>query len=125
MKQVKSRTYLILLLILLLAAGTVWFCVKYVMHGSQWAAFSANEHAFTDGLLSSGQVLDRNGVMLYDATTQRYNDNATIREATLHAVGDEPGNISSSALAFFRDHLVGFNPVTGTNNVAYAISEEF
>lgn len=115
MNQVKRRTLLILFLILLLAVGTIWFCVKYVTHGGQWAAFSANDHAFTDGLLSSGQVLDRNGVMLYDATTQSYIDDSAVRKATLHAVGDEWGNISTSALSFFRDHLVGFNPITGTS----------
>lgn len=115
MKQVKKRTFLILFLVLLLAAGTVWFCVKYVMYGSQWASFPANDHAFTDGLLSSGQVLDRNGVMLYDATTQTYNEDVAIRKATLHAVGDEWGNISTSALSHFREHLVGFNPITGTS----------
>lgn len=114
MKQVKQRTILILFLVLLLAVGTVWFCIKYVTQGSQWAAFSANDHTFTDGLLSSGQVLDRNGVLLYDATTQSYSDDSTIRKATLHAVGDEWGNISTSALSSFRDHLVGFHPVIGT-----------
>lgn len=114
MKQVRQRTFLILFLVLLLAAGTVWFCVKYVTQGGQWASFSANDHAFTDGLLSSGQILDRNGVLLYDAASRSYNEDAAVREATLHAVGDEWGNISSSALSFFRDRLVGFNPVTGT-----------
>lgn len=115
MKQVKKRTFLILFLVLLLAAGTIWFCVKYVIYGSQWASFSANDHAFTDGLLSSGQVLDRNGVMLYDATTQTYNEDMAVRKATLHAVGDEWGNISTSALSHFREHLVGWNPVSGTS----------
>lgn len=115
MKQVKQRTFLILFLILLLAGGTIWFCVKYVMHGSQWASFSANDHAYTDGLLSSGQVLDRSGVTLYDATTQSYNEDGAVRRATLHAVGDEWGNISTSALSLFRDRLVGFNPITGTS----------
>lgn len=115
MKQVKKRTFLILFLVLLLTAGTIWFCVKYVIYGSQWASFSANDHAFTDGLLSSGQVLDRNGVMLYDATTQTYNEDIAVRKATLHAVGDEWGNISTSALSHFREHLVGFNPITGTS----------
>lgn len=114
MKQVKKRTMLILLLLLLLVVGSIWFCVKYVTHGKDWAAFSANDHAFTDGLLSSGQILDRNGVLLYDATEQAYNDDVTLRKATLHAVGDEWGNISSSALSVFRDRLVGFNPVMGT-----------
>ena len=103
MKQVKQRTFLILFLVLMLAFGTIWFCVKYVTQGSRWASFSANDHAFTDGLLSSGQVLDRNGVVLYDASSQSYNEDVAVREATLHAVGDEWGNISSSALSFFRD----------------------
>ncbi|MBQ0038683.1 MAG: penicillin-binding protein [Clostridiales bacterium] len=115
MKKVKTRTVMILLLVLLLAAGLILFCVRYVTCGAQWAAFSANDHVYTDGLLSSGQILDRTGTMLYDCTTDTYHEDSAVRRATLHAVGDEDNNISTSVRAALTDQLVGFNPLTGTS----------
>ena len=41
MKQVKLRSMLVLALIAVLGAGVVLFCVRYVVRGGQWAAFSA------------------------------------------------------------------------------------
>ena len=69
MKQVKLRSMLVLALIAVLGAGVVLFCVRYVVRGGQWAAFSANDHAYRDGRLALGQVLDRNGVLLYDGAS--------------------------------------------------------
>ena len=54
MKQVRQRTALIILLIALLAAGMALFCIFYFVHGADWASFSANAHAYTDGTLTSG-----------------------------------------------------------------------
>ena len=45
MKQVKLRSMLLAALVAVLAAGVVLFCVRYVVQGGQWAAFSANDHA--------------------------------------------------------------------------------
>ncbi len=114
MKQVKQRTLLIFALVVLLSIGVIWFCVKYAVNGPDWAAFSANDHAYTGGRLSSGQILDRNGVLLYDAATNSYSEDYTLRAATLHAVGDKDNNISTSAKAALSDHLVGFNVISGT-----------
>ena len=114
MKQVRQRTALILFLIALLVAGMVLFCLRYTLHGAQWAAFSANDHAYTDGKLASGQILDRAGVVLYDPASGSYNDSLTVRKATLHAVGDPSDNIATGAKSVFSDRLVGFNPLTGT-----------
>lgn len=114
MKQVFRRSMLLCLLILLLGGGTVLFCLRYMVDGGQWASFSANDHAFTDGQLSSGQILDRNGTLLYDAATDSYNEDSTVRRATLHAVGDSENNISTSAKAALTRHLIGFDPIGGT-----------
>lgn len=114
MKEVFRRSMLLFLLIVLLGGGVAFFCLRYVVHGGQWAAFPANEHAFTDGQLSSGQILDRNGTLLYDAATDSYSDDPTLRRATLHAVGDRDNNISTSAKAALARHLVGFDPIGGT-----------
>ena len=114
MKQVRQRTALIILLIALLAAGMALFCIFYFVHGADWASFSANAHAYTDGTLTSGEILDREGVTLYDPATGEYADSRSLRRATLHAIGDPQNNISTGAKTAFRSRLVGFNPLTGT-----------
>ncbi|MBE6989284.1 MAG: penicillin-binding protein [Ruminococcaceae bacterium] len=116
MKQVRQRTILVALLVLLLLLGISVFCVKYAVNGSRWADFSANEHTFTDGRLTSGQILDRNGLLLYDAASGQYAESELIRQATLHAVGDPDNNISTSAKAALRAHLIGYHIVTGTTS---------
>ena len=69
MKQVKLRSMLVLALVAVLAAGILLFCVRYVVRGGQWAAFPANDHAYQEGRLALGQVLDRNGLVLYDGAS--------------------------------------------------------
>lgn len=49
MKQVKFRSVLLLLLIVLLGLGLALFCLRYTFRGEAWASFSANGHAYTDG----------------------------------------------------------------------------
>ena len=71
MKQVKQRTLLIYILLLLFLAGLVAYCVRYVALGGRWASFSGNLGAFEDGLPALGQIVDRNGVVLYDAAADR------------------------------------------------------
>ena len=115
MKQVKLRSMLLAALVAVLAAGILLFCVRYVVRGGQWAAFSANDHAYQEGRLALGQVLDRNGVLLYDGASGTWAEDGSIRRATLHAVGDRDDNISTSAKAALRQRLVGFDPLTGTS----------
>ena len=115
MKQVKLRSMLVLALIAVLGAGVVLFCVRYVVRGGQWAAFSANDHAYRNGRLALGQVLDRNGVLLYDGASGSWAEDGVIRRATLHVVGDRDDNISTSAKAALRQRLVGFDSLTGTS----------
>jgi peptidoglycan glycosyltransferase len=122
MKNVKHRALLILLLALALVAGVVLYCTLYLANGASWAAFSANDHTHTDGALSVGQVYDRNGVLLYDAVTQSYAENAITRVSTLHAIGDSWGNISTGARSAFSDRLVGFNPITGTTSGGHKLT---
>ncbi len=121
MKQVFRRSMLLFLFVVLLGGGVVLFCLRYTVHGDQWAAFSANEHDFTEGQLSSGQILDRNGTLLYDAATGSYSDDPTLRRATLHAVGDRDNNISTSAKATLTRHLVGFDPIGGTQGKGHKL----
>ena len=114
MKQVKRRAAFVLALTLLLFGGTVLFCARYMLQGDSWAAFSANQHIYENGSLSSGAIYDRNGILLYDSESRAYHDEVLVRKATLHAVGDREKNIATSALSAFSRYLSGFSPVTGT-----------
>ena len=114
MKQVKNRAAFVIVLTLLLFGGTVFFCVRYVLQGDSWAAFSANQHAYENGALVSGTIYDRKGILLYDTQTSSYHEESSVRKSTLHAVGDREKNIATSALSAFSKHLAGFSPITGT-----------
>lgn len=55
MKQVKFRSVLLLLLIVLLGLGLALFCLRYTFRGEAWASFSANGHAYTrTGVVRTG-----------------------------------------------------------------------
>ena len=79
MKQVKFRSVLLLLLIVLLGLGLALFCLRYTFRGEAWASFSANGHAYTDGVVRTGQVLDRNGTVLYDGPSGVYHEDSALR----------------------------------------------
>ena len=114
MKQVKQRTLLIYILLALFLAGLGVYCIRYMALGSRWAAFPGNLSAYNGGSPALGQILDRNGSVLYDAASGAYIDDSELRQATLHAVGDEAGNISTSALQVFQKQLIGYDLLFGT-----------
>lgn len=115
MKQVKRRTWFCLVFTLLLLIGVGIFLGRYLSDGGEWASFRANRHIYSkSGQLLSGAILDRNGNTLYDAASNTYSTDKTIRRATLHAVGDQSGNIATGAKLAFGAKLGGFNPILGT-----------
>lgn len=114
MKQVKQRTLLIYILLILFVAGLVLYTARYVALGSRWASFPGNLSAYDSDIPVLGQILDRSGVVLYDAAQGAYSDDDTLRRATLHAVGDREGNISTSALQSFQKQLIGYSLLAGT-----------
>ena len=116
MKKIERRAVLCRILALLLAAGMCLFLVKYFLQGGGWASSAFNRHLYnSDGVLATGAVLDRDGDVLTAAEggQRTYYDNATVRKATLHAVGDLRGSIGTGALSAFADKLTGYNLVNG------------
>lgn len=117
MKKIEKRSAVCVLLALVLLAGLILFVVRFVISGGRWVSFAANRHLYNSmGQLAVGRVLDRDGDVLSWADSdgnRRYYDSATVRKATLHAVGDPSGNIGAGALVAFADKLSGYNLVTG------------
>lgn len=116
MRKIERRAALCLLIALALIAGMVLFCFRYVTNASDWAAYPFNRHMYdNNGQLLSGTITDRDGDVLSEIEDGKrvFYPDATVRKATLHAVGDPQGNIGTGALTAFADHVSGYNILTG------------
>lgn len=117
MKKIEKRAGACLLLAFALLLGLAVFVSRFISDGGSWVSFAANRHLYNSkGQLSVGRVLDRDGDILSEVDgngNRTYYKNATVRKATLHAVGDANGRIGAGALVAFADKLSGYNLVTG------------
>ena len=116
MKKIEQRAVVCAALALVLALGLGLFLVRYVTRGGDWASSAFNRHLYdNNGVLASGTVLDQDGDVLSTVENGKrtYYDNATVRKATLHAVGDLQGNIGTGALNAFADELTGYSLLNG------------
>ncbi|MEY8388815.1 penicillin-binding transpeptidase domain-containing protein [Oscillospiraceae bacterium 38-13] len=116
MKKIENRAFVCFLLALVLAAGMGLFVLRFLLQGGSWASSAFNRHLYNNqGQLIAGTVADRDGDILSSVENGKrtyYND-ATVRKATLHAVGDLQGNIGAGALNAFAGKLTGWNPING------------
>ena len=116
LKKIENRAVVCFLLALVLAAGTGLFLFRYALHGGEWVSSAFNRHLYdAQGRLIAGTVLDRDGDVLSSAEggERTYYRDATVRKATLHAVGDLQGNIGTGALNAFADRLTGWDLLGG------------
>ena len=115
------RMVFLLVLMAMLAAGLILFAVQYGMHADEWVTFPGSPHVYAGGNLSSGQVTDRNGILLLENGNGReYTADTALRRATMHLLGDRYGYISAPVLNAYADELVGFSPINGL----YGLSEQ-
>ncbi len=122
MRKIERRAMVCLLLAFCLFAGLILYCFRFATQGADWVTYTANRHVYAPtGELVTGQILDRDGDILSTVVDGKrvFYDGATVRKATLHAVGDREGNIGTGALTAFSDLITGYNPITGS----YTVSE--
>lgn len=102
-------------------AGLCVLCGFYIVDGKDWALYPANGHIYTSGEITrAGDITDRSGKILATTKDGRrvYNSSRSIRIATLHAVGDPYGNISTGLHSAYLDKLVGYDLVGGAYQYA-------
>ena len=89
MNKVKRRAMSALLVAVLVLGGIGVYIVRYIEHGAEWATFAANSSVYTSGVLSTGTLTDRSGVVLATANggSRSYADDAAVRTACYQAVG--------------------------------------
>lgn len=115
MNRVKTRTITALLLVAAMTAGLLFYIASYFINGAEWASFKANRNIYTNGLVLTGSIVDRNGTVLTSAEdgVRWYHADRDVRLATLHVVGDRSGNIGTSVLNRYASQLIGYDPING------------
>ena len=114
MNRIATRALALLILVLALAAGTVFFLCEYVADAKQWVMFSGSPHIYTNGKVSTGALVDRNGELLVDLTDGRsYHPDALTRKAVLHWIGDRQGNIRLPSVDYYTDAMLGYDFING------------
>lgn len=111
MKKITNRAFSVLLLAGLLIVGVTLYLIRYVDQGEDWALYFSRLNSG-----ASGQVLDRNGVLLasFSATENRYAEDQQTRMANYHVTGDYWGRSGTGVLSNFWQNMRSFNHVTGT-----------
>ena len=120
MRRITNRALALLAVLLGFAAGLGLLAGSFAVNGARWATDRANGHIYTAGAIArAGSVLDRNGVVLAETKNGKREmpGGAALRKATLHAVGDPQGFISTGAHAAFRSDLTGYSALSGIYNI--------
>lgn len=121
MKQIGLRSVVLLVLVTFFAACAGFFIFEYAVFGDDWAKFPSNRHLYNNGkLFKAGTITDRNGTVLAQTidSVRYFNSDRQIRMATIHAVGDLEGKVSTGAHSAFWRKLTGYELLNGTYNVS-------
>lgn len=115
MKKVKRRAQSALLIAAMLVVGLCVYLIRLADDGRDWATFKANLQIYSDGILDTGTLLDRYGIVLAHAGdgTYYYADDPTVRKACLHVVGDYGGYIGTGAISAFSNRLANYSFING------------
>lgn len=102
-----------LILILILAGGTLFFVGEYLIQAKNWVMSEGSPHVYRENI-GSGVIADRDGILLMDATKDRvYTENVILRKSIIHWLGDRQGNISAPILSHYAKQIAGFDLISG------------
>lgn len=114
MNRVVGRSGILLILVLLLTAGTAFFVADYLVNSGDWVMETGSPHVYTDYSSVSGVITDRNGVLLMDTTDGRdYTDNETLRKSIIHWLGDRRGNIYTPMISHYAVQMTDHDLING------------
>lgn len=114
MNRVASRSTIALMLAVVLLGGMCLFLMEYVMNAGDWVVFEGSPHVYNGVNIGCGIITDRGGETLLSATDSRsYADDAAVRKATIHWLGDRDGFISAPAVTHYAPDMAGFDLLNG------------
>lgn len=118
MKRILRRSTMIFVLTVAFIGGMGYLTFQTVTNADDWVEQAFNAHmAGSGGFTQAGSIFDRDGDVLAQTVDgeRMYNPDESIRKATLHVVGDNSLNISTSAQSMFRSQLTGYSFIWGLN----------
>ncbi|MBQ2919832.1 MAG: penicillin-binding protein [Oscillospiraceae bacterium] len=114
MNRVANRSSIALLLAVILLGGMCLFLAEYLLNAGDWVIFEGNPHVYNGVNIGCGVITDRSGEVLLSATEKRsYADDASLRKATIHWLGDRYGYISAPAVTHYAPDMAGFDLLNG------------
>ena len=135
MNRIARRSMALLLVVSLMVGGIGFFVVEYFIKADSWVLTEGSPHVYnapakapsgeTDEPvkpnIGCGIITDRDGILLLDNNDGRvYSPSLSLRQSTLHWVGDRRGNISAPAVSTYAEELVGYDPINGLYNYSGA-----
>lgn len=117
MKRIRRRAATLSLLLVFFMACSGILLFRYATRASYWASHEANPDAYADGQARyPGSIYTADGTLLYGPNG--YTQDAEMRLATLHTVGDDMGNIATGVRVLERGAMVGYTPTGGLYNLS-------
>ncbi len=116
MKKSVKRGLLVIFVVLAFSFGIGVHFVNLAVSGEKWATYPANKHIYSNGIIyRAGEITDTNGVKLAysEGTERRFSSDADIRKATIHAVGDLKGYVSTGMHSAYLSELCGYDILSG------------
>lgn len=114
MNRVANRSSIALLLAVILLGGMCLFLAEYLLNAGDWVVFEGNPHVYNGVNIGCGVITDRSGEVLLSATDSRsYAEDAALRKATIHWLGDRYGYISAPAVTHYAPDMAGFDLLNG------------
>lgn len=122
MKQLRKSIRVVALILALMVLLPIGYgAYSLIRYGTRWRTSEYNTYLTSmKSNVTAGDIYDRNGVML--ATTvvstdetgetvrsRVYADDAAVRAAVVHVVGDTRGNVKNAAESFLAEYLYGAN----------------
>lgn len=120
MRMITKRGIFLWILSALFVVGLVFMTVSLVNNGDEWVMKRFNRHMYSDGtLIGAGTIYDKNDKKLAETVKgeRKYSDDATVRKATLHIVGDPKNFISTGVQSAFDTKLTGYSILFGVYNI--------
>lgn len=134
MKRIKLRKFVMYAIALLFSAFVVFFVIRYINNGKNWAFYETNRHVYTNGDITNiGTITDMNSNVLAETVDGKrvYSENKNVRKATLHIVGDRNGFVSTGVQNALKDRLTDYSLVNGIytysnkgNNMKLTVNSE-
>lgn len=124
MNRVASRAFIVLVLVLGLLGGTVFFVAEYAMKADRWVMTAGTPQVEEEEGISLGYVTDRDGrILLQMGADRSYSSDLLVRRACLHWVGDRAGNIASGIINHYTKELLDYSKITGTYHYGDAVGQ--